>query len=307
MTTPSQSSSPTGESSAASHLGLVYALGAYLCWGVVPGFWKQLQDVPPAEVLCHRIIWSFIFLGGFLWISGKLKETFQLLKDSTIRNRLLLSAFCIGINWPTYVWAVTNGYIVEGSLGYFINPLVSMVLGRVFLGERLRPWQWLAVALAASGILYLTFGYGKFPWISIILALSFGFYGLLRKITPVTASQGLFTETAVMGPIVILYMAYIATTGEMIAGQHRPTDGLLIAAGAVTVVPLLLFAKGARLLPLTVMGFCQYLAPSLQLIIGVQYYDEPFTQSHLIAFGLIWLGIAVFLTESLMRGKKPDR
>lgn len=301
-------------------MGLVYALSAYLFWGLVPGFWKQLGDVPAAEVLGHRILWSFLILLIFLATTGKLTETIQLMRDKAIRNRLLLSALCIGSNWPLYVWAVNHGYIVEGSLGYFINPLVSMLLGRLFLGERLRRWQWLAVALAAAGIAYLTLGYGRFPWIAISLAISFGFYGLIRKVTPVTASQGLFIETAVMGPLVIGYFIYLQVTGTMVAGAELfgsgvtsdgitgslATDGLLIAAGAVTVIPLLLFAKGARLLPLTVMGFCQYLAPSLQLIVGVRYYNEPFTASHQIAFGLIWLGIGVFLAESLLRQRRTN-
>lgn len=294
-------------SSSATHvppMGLVYALSAYLFWGLVPIFWKQLGGVAAGEVLAHRIIWSFIFLLVFLLATANLAPTFQRLKDPKIRNRLILSAICIGINWPTYVWAVNHGYIVEGSLGYFINPLVSMLLGRLFLGERLRPWQWLAVAFAAAGIAYLTIGYGRFPVIAIILALSFGFYGLIRKITPVTASQGLFTETLVLSPLVVGYVIYLSATDALVAGAGMPTDLLLIAAGAVTVIPLLLFAKGARLLPLTVLGFCQYLAPSLQLIMGVLYYDEPFTDSHLIAFGLIWLGIAIFLGESLLRPSK---
>lgn len=300
----SSSTSPSAEHEDNHRLGLVYALGSYLIWGMMPGFWKQLGDVPAGEVLAHRIIWSFVFLLLFLLATGNLAATFQQLKDRTIRGRLLLSALCIGINWPTYVWAVNHGYIVEGSLGYFINPLVSMVLGRVFLGEKLRPWQWLAVASAAAGIAYLTFSYGRFPMIAIILALSFGFYGLIRKITPVTASQGLFTETLVLGPIVAVYLIYLKADGVLVAGGGMPTDALLIAAGVVTVAPLLLFAKGARLLPLTVMGFCQYLAPSMQLIIGVLYYDEPFTNSHLIAFGLIWCGIAIFLAESLLHTQK---
>lgn len=287
--------------------GLVYALGAYLFWGVVPIFWKQLQGVASGEVLAHRIVWAFILLFLFLAFKGKIKETVELLKDPKLRNRMLLSTLCIGLNWPTYVWAVNNGYIVEGSLGYFINPLVLMLLGRVFLGEQLRSWQWLAVALATAGIVYLTVGYGKFPWISIVLAVTFGFYGLIRKTTPISASQGLLTETAFMGPLVMAYFAYLYGTGTMAAGQDLKTDALLIAAGAVTVIPLLLFAKGARLLPLTIIGFCQYLSPSMQLIIGVRYYDEPFTTSHLIAFSLIWLGIAVFLGDSLLRRKPREK
>lgn len=300
----SPSSSSPADQEHNHRLGLFYALSCYLIWGMVPGFWKQLVDVPAGEVLAHRIIWTFIFLLVFLLATGNLAATFQRLKDRKIRNRLLLSALCIGINWPTYVWAVTNGYIVEGSLGYFINPLVNMLLGRIFLGEKLRPWQWLAVALAAAGIVYLTISYGQFPVIALILAVTFGFYGLIRKTTPVTASQGLFTETLILGPIVAGYLVYLKSQGVLVAGGGMPTDALLIAAGVVTVVPLLLFAKGAKLLPLTVIGFCQYLAPSMQLLIGVLYYDEPFTSSHLIAFGLIWCGIAIFLTESLLRSQK---
>ncbi|WP_322806483.1 EamA family transporter RarD [Thermanaerothrix sp.] len=284
--------------------GVVFAAAAYTLWGFFPIYFKALKEVPAPQVLAHRIVWAFLFLLGVLMVRHEVGTLRRLLT-----RRILLSYFGAGvllaINWLAYVWGVAAGFIVETSLGYFINPLVSVVLGVLFLRERLRPWQWLPVGLAAVGVAYLTLEYGRLPWLALVLALSFGLYGLLKKLAPLNALHGLTLET---GSVFLPALAYLV--GIEIAGQgafgHGPLSQtvLLALTGVVTAIPLLLFAGGARRVPLTMLGLLQYIAPSLQFLLGVFVYGEPFGPAQLVGFSLIWLALAIFSAEGVLAQRR---
>jgi chloramphenicol-sensitive protein RarD len=284
--------------------GVVFAAAAYTLWGFFPIYFKALKEVPAPQVLAHRIVWAFLFLLGVLMVRHEVGTLRRLLTP-----RILLSYFGAGvllaINWLAYVWGVAAGFIVETSLGYFINPLVSVVLGVLFLRERLRPWQWLPVGLAAVGVAYLTLEYGRLPWLALVLALSFGLYGLLKKLAPLNALHGLTLET---GSVFLPALAYLV--GIEIAGQgafgHGPLSQtvLLALTGVVTAIPLLLFAGGARRVPLTMLGLLQYIAPSLQFLLGVFVYGEPFGPAQLVGFSLIWLALAIFSAEGVLAQRR---
>lgn len=284
--------------------GVVFAAAAYTLWGFFPIYFKALKEVPAPQVLAHRIVWAFLFLLGVLMVRHEVGTLRRLLT-----RRILLSYFGAGvllaINWLAYVWGVAAGFIVETSLGYFINPLVSVVLGVLFLRERLRPWQWLPVGLAAVGVAYLTLEYGRLPWLALVLALSFGLYGLLKKLAPLNALHGLTLET---GSVFLPALAYLV--GIEIAGQgafgHGPLSQtvLLALTGVVTAIPLLLFAGGARRVPLTTLGLLQYIAPSLQFLLGVFVYGEPFGPAQLVGFSLIWLALAIFSAEGVLAQRR---
>ncbi len=286
--------------------GTWYALGAYTVWGVLPIFWKWLQHLPALEIVAHRMVWSFVFLALLLTV----RQEWQALWRAARRRRVVLAflgtATLLTANWLVYVWAVNAGHIVETSLGYFVNPLVNVLLGVIFLRERLRAGQWAAIAVAAAGVLYLTVSYGALPWIALALAFTFGFYGLLKKATPLTSLQGLALETSVLFVPTVLYLGVLGWTGagSFGAGSWR-TDLLLILAGLVTTGPLLLFAAGARRVPLSMMGVLQYIAPTLQFLIGVLLYHEPFTPARLVGFCLIWLALLIYSVEGVMAHRRP--
>lgn len=285
--------------------GLLYAFAAYLMWGVLPIFWKTLQAVPALEILGHRIFWSFVALVIVLayrrqwhWV----KPTFS--QRRTVVTFGLISTV-ITLNWGVYIWGVNAGYIVETSLGYFINPLVSVVLGVIFLRERLRLWQWVAVGMALLGVLYLTFGYGSLPWIALTLAFSFGFYGLLKKTADLNALEGLTLETALIAGPALGYLLYLEVDG---VGAFAHTDLtsslLLVLTGVATALPLLLFAAAARRIPLSALGFMQYIAPTIQFLLGVFVYSEPFDHSRLIGFSLIWSALLIYSAERFIENRK---
>lgn len=278
--------------------GILYGIGAYALWGFFPIYWKLLHDVPALEVIGHRIGWSFIMLLIYIVFRGQ----WRALRASAVNWRTLgiysIAAVLLGVNWLVYVWGINAGFIVETSLGYFINPLLSVLLGVVFLRERLRPMQWMPVGIAAIGVTYLTFIYGRLPWIALSLALSFGFYGLVKKLSPLGSLYGLTLETGILFPIAVIYLIILEFNGSG-AFFHDGSfiDVLLIGAGLVTTIPLLMFASAAKQIPLTIVGLLQYIAPTIQFLIGVFLYKEPFDQAHLIGFAIVWVALIIFAVE----------
>lgn len=289
-----------------THIG--YALGAYMIWGAFPLYWKWLQHIPALQLLSHRIVWSFVLLFFLLFLRRKWKEFRQNCHDTKQIKLLAIAALLLSINWLTYVWAVNAGYIVETSLGYFINPLVSVFLGVVFLGERLKRLQWVAIALAGIGVLYLTLKTGSFPWIALTLAFSFGFYGFLKKKTTVGSIQSITFESGILLLPALAYLLYSETQGTAGFLHHDlHTDLLIIGAGIVTTIPLLLFAEATKHIPLNIIGMLQYSAPTLQLLIGVWVFHEDFGMHKAIGFGFVWAGLLLFILESVRTHKKRSR
>lgn len=288
--------------------GFGYALGAYVLWGFFPVYWKFLQGIDPVEILAHRIVWSLLFVGGLIAISNRGKRTPVSMPNRRVLGTFLAAAILLSFNWFLYIWAVNSNHVVETALGYFINPLVNVVLGAAFLGERPRPVQWAAIGLAAAGVLYLTVTYGQPPWISLALAASFGVYGLLRKRAPLGALHGLFLETALMFLPAFAFLAFVEVDhGGAFGHRSISSDGLLAFSGVATALPLLFFAGAVRRLPLTVVGLVQYLAPTIQFLLGVFLYREPFSETKLVGFALIWSGLALFASDALRRRAKARR
>ena len=286
--------------------GILHGLAAYAMWGLFPIYWKLLHDVPALQVIGHRISWSFILLIVVILLSKQWKQFRSLVLSPKIMGIYAIAGVLLSINWLIYVWGVNSGFIVETSLGYFINPLISVLLGVAFLRERLRPMQWVPVGLAAAGVLYLTVSYGRLPWIALSLAVSFGIYGLVKKVAPLGSLYGLTLETALVFPFALLYLTFVQAQGTgAFLRQGLPTDLFLIGTGVVTSIPLLMFASAARQIPLTMIGVLQYIAPTLQFLIGVFLYHEPFDQSRLIGFGLVWVALITFWVENYLANRAP--
>lgn len=286
--------------------GVLYALGAYLMWGAFPIYFKAVQQVPALEVLAHRMLWSLVFVAALLALLRRWQWLGPLLREPRRLAAFAVSALLVSINWLIYIWAVNAGHIVDASLGYFINPLVNVLIGALFLHERLRPPQWAAVALAALGVAWLTWQAGHPPWIGLALALTFATYGLMRKRATLGAIEGLAVETALMAPVALLYLAWLGTQGSSVflpaaAGDDLLLATLLVLAGPITAVPLMLFAAGARRIRFATLGLLQYVGPTLQLIIGVVLYREPFEPAKLAGYATIWLALALFTLDSLWR------
>jgi chloramphenicol-sensitive protein RarD len=285
--------------------GVWLGIGAYATWGLFPIYWKWLHQVPALQLLAHRIVWSFVLLAVVLSVMRQ----WQAFRTEALHRYTLaiyaVAGLLLSVNWGTYVWAVNAGYIVETSLGYFINPLLSVLLGVVILHERLRRVQWIAVGLAAAGVIYLTLAYGAPPWIALTLAFSFGLYGFVKKTAPLGALHGLTLETAILFVPMLLYLIFAEVRSD---GVFLHTDGistlLMIGAGIVTVVPLLMFASAVRLIPLSLVGILQYIAPTLQFLIGVLIFKEPFSPTQLIGFGLVWAALILFTAESFWARRK---
>jgi chloramphenicol-sensitive protein RarD len=284
--------------------GIWYALSAYGLWGVLPVYWKLLQAVPAPQILAHRIVWSFLFLLGLVFIR---RDTAALWRSVDRRNlgAYAVASALLSINWLTYIWAVNAGRIVETSLGYFINPLVSVLLGVFLLRERLRPAQWLAVVVAGAGVVYLTWQHGALPWVALVLASTFAFYGLLKKKAPLGALHGLAFETGILWLPAIAFLLFMETSGD---GQVMRAGTviwlLLVFTGVVTGLPLLLFAAAAPRIALSTIGILQYVAPSCQLLIGVAVYHEPFDRVRWIGFTIIWTALAIYSVDSLCRMRR---
>ena len=280
--------------------GIAYAIGAYGIWGLLPVYLKWLHAVPALQVISHRILWACLLLVGVIVLSRQWTAFRRAALTPRILRIYAFAALLIAINWLTYVWAVDAGRIVEVSLGYFINPIISVVMGVIFLHERLRPWQWLPVSMVVTGVVYLAFSYGGLPWLALILAFSFGTYGLIKKTAPLGALYGLTLETGILLLPALTYLLYANATGHgVFLHGGITTDCLLVAAGPVTAAPLLLFAAATRRIPLTLVGILQYIAPTLQFLLGVLVYREPFTRAQLIGYGLVWMALIIFAIEGL--------
>lgn len=287
-----------------SQSGALYAVLAYFAWGLFPIYWKLFGQIPAIEVLSHRVLWSLVFLLGVLAIQQRGKEFIYLWRTPRKVFTLLLTALLLSVNWGLYIYGVNTDRVVETSLGYFINPLVSVLLGFVVLKERLHWGQQVAVALAVVGVTSFVWQLGTVPWIALSLAFSFAMYGLLRKIVPVAPLVGLAVETLWMAPIALLVAGYGTATGTGHFMMSSWLTLLFVGAGVVTSLPLLWFNNAAKRLKLSTLGFFQYLAPTLQLLIGVLLYHEPFTRTHAATFGCIWLALLIYTTTSLLKGDR---
>lgn len=288
--------------------GIWYAVAAYGLWGFLPVFWKNLQSVPAIEILAHRMAWSLVFLTIILASQRRWQWVRHVVGNRSILFTFLVSACVLSVNWFIYIWAVNSGHIVETSLGYFINPLVNVLLGVLFLRERLRPWQWTAVGAAAAGVLYLTITYGSLPWIALILAFSFGSYGLLRKTAALEALEGLSLETALLFLPAVAFLLYRELTGSGSFGHAATSTNLLLAlSGVATALPLLWFAVAARRITLTTLGLVQYMAPTIQFLLGVFVYHEPFSLNSLVGFSLIWLALLIYSGEGVVVRHRRNR
>lgn len=279
--------------------GIIATAAAYLLWGILPLYWKLVNPVPPLEILAHRVTWSFIFMVLVLLLTRQFRgfwaELSQISRKIKELAGIVVASLLISVNWVTYIWAVNNNHIIETSLGYYINPLVSVLLGIIVLKEKLSFWQMVSFFLAMVGVLNLTFNFGAFPWVALILAISFGLYGLCKKMLPFGAATGLTLETLMVTPFALLYLNYVHNNASGFFDiTHPAISGLLAGAGIITAVPLLLFACGARRLPLSTLGFLQYIAPTIALLLGVFIFHEPFTAVHVVSFAFIWTALTVF-------------
>ena len=281
--------------------GLIYAASAFLIWGLSPLYWKALVAVPALEIIAHRVVWSFLFLMGLILLQRRWSEFAEILKSGRMLLTLMLTAILVSANWLLYIWAVNNNYMLQASLGYYINPLVNVVLGLLFLRERLRRPQILAVMLAASGVLYLTIAYGKFPWISLTLALSFGLYGLIRKVAPVGALVGLAVETMLLSPPALTYLIHLnSQEADTILRVSLKLDLLLIGCAPLTAAPLLFFTLGAKRLYLSTLGLMQYIGPSGMFLLAIFHYNEPFSTTQVWTFAMIWAALGIYSTDSVI-------
>jgi chloramphenicol-sensitive protein RarD len=287
--------------------GWAAAAAAFTAWGLFPLYFRPLHAVSAFQVIAHRVVWSFLIVLGFVALRGELKEVRAALADRRVVLRLALSATLISVNWLVYVWAVAHDHVVDASLGYFINPLVNVLLGIVLLAERLNPAQWTAVALASAGVAYLTSVTGHLPWISLTLAFSFAGYGLIRKVVQVEALPGLAAETLLLLPCAIAYLLWCEAAGRAALGHSpRAIDVLLIGSGPLTAIPLFLFAYGARRIPYSTVGLLQYIAPSLQLACGVLAFHEPFERTHAPGFALIWTALVIYAGDGLWAAREKE-
>lgn len=296
---------PSTVTAAIDARGLAAAAGAFFIWGLLPLYLKALQSVPVLELTAHRLVWGCIF--AFLWLGvrGQIGNVRAALADRTTRWRLCASATLISINWVTYVYGIAANRVVETSLGYFINPLINVLLGVLILKERLNPAQWTAVAIAAAGVSWLTWSAGHPPWISLILAFSFGLYGLVRKLVRVDALAGLGAETLLLLPIGLGYLIWLEIVGSGSVTQAGLGTNLLLAAGGpLTAIPLVLFAHGARRIPYSTVGLLQYIGPTMQLMLAVFVFHEPFRGPRVIGFAMIWTALAIYAVDGVWRSRK---
>jgi len=290
--------------------GALYAAAAYGTWGLVPIYWRVLGPVPAVEVLAHRVIWSLVFVTGLLAATGSLATIRTAFQSRRTMATLALSSALISVNWGLFIWAVQSGRLLQASLGYFINPLINVLFGVIFLGERLRALQKVAVGLALIGVTVLAVTTGVLPWVSLVLAVTFGLYGLLRKTVAVESMVGLFAETALLAPIGLTYVCVLEWTGRGALGRGTlGHGGLLMACGVVTGAPLMWFTAAARRLPLSTLGFFQYVSPTCQFALAVLWFGERMTAAHAVTFALIWTGLVVFTFDAWRRSSgrsEPD-
>ncbi|WP_188207767.1 EamA family transporter RarD [Alkalibacillus aidingensis] len=288
-------------------IGILYAAFAYILWGFLPLYWKIVEHVPPWEILAHRMLWSLVFMIFFILVIRRwhlfLKECRLIFTDWKTAVGISLAAIVISINWVTYIWAVNSDRVLDASLGYYINPLISILFGLIFLKERFSKLQWVAITFALTGVLYMTYHFGEVPWAAIILAMSFAIYGLLKKVVQLNAIFGLAIETLIITPLALIYIIHLEWI-QVGALSLSWTGLLLVGTGVVTAVPLLLFAQGAKRIPLSLVGFLQYFAPTIMLLLGVFLFEEPFTTVHAITFTLIWIGLILYSYERVKVSQK---
>ena len=288
--------------------GALYAGLAYVAWGLLPIFFKQISNVNAFEIVAHRMVWSLVFLLCVLAVMKRRAWLRDIIRQPRVLLTFGVSALLLSVNWTVYVWAVQNAHVLDASLGYFILPLIYVVIGFVFLRERPRPVQWLAVAVAAAGVVWLTVQAGRLPWVALVLAITFGIYGLLRKLAPLGALEGLTLETLLLFPLAAGLLAWWAWHGQGALLQgNAPTLGWLVLAGPLTAIPLLLFAAGARRIPMATLGILQYISPSIQMLVGVFLYGEAFDAARALGFYLIWIALAIYSLDSVWRARKPQQ
>ncbi|OEH91636.1 EamA family transporter RarD [Bacillus solimangrovi] len=293
-------------------IGISYTVIAYVLWGILPLYWKLLEHVPASEILAHRIVWSFLFVLSIIIFRKRYKAFIQLLRTLIKHPKkmaaILLAGVLVSGNWFIYIWAVNTNHLVEASLGYYINPLLSVLLGVVVLREKLSISQMISVLLAAIGVMILTIQYGQVPWIAISLALSFALYGLAKKLVQLDSMFGLAIETSIVTPIALIFLGSKQIQGtELFFSNSVTTVLLLIGCGIATAIPLLCFAEGVKRIPLSMNGFFQYIAPTISLLIGVFLFQEEFTKVHLASFMCIWFGLIIYTVSNLNIGKQKDK
>jgi chloramphenicol-sensitive protein RarD len=294
-----------GDGRGSARAGLFYGFGAYIIWGVIPLYFRAVDGVSPSELLAQRIVWSFLLLSIVLTVMRRWSDLSRPLRTRRTLLALAVSAFLLAANWLIYIHSVARREVVQASLGYFMLPLFSVFLGLIFLRERLRPPQWLAVGFAAAGIGFLMFTVDEFPWIALGVAISFGLYGLVRKVTPVDGLTGVTIETLILTPAALACLAWWRAQGTLAFGTAGGRLDLLIAAsGVVTAVPLFLFGQAARSLPLSTLGFLQYIGPTAALIIAVAVFGEPLTWQKQVCFALVWIGLAILAVETVLRSRR---
>jgi chloramphenicol-sensitive protein RarD len=281
--------------------GIVYASLAFFFWGLFPLYFHALDEVPPQEILAHRMLWSLLFLVIVLTVRQQWKWLPRVLRQPRILASFVASALLLTANWFIYMWSVNNGHVIDASLGYFINPLINVLLGLLVLKEKLRRGQWIAMAVAASGVAWLTWQAGELPWIALILGITFGGYGLLRKTAALAALEGLSLETMMLFPLALVYVLWLSWHGHnaFLNTPHDSTRWLLAAAGPITAIPLLLFAAGARKIPMAVLGLIQYLSPTMQALLGVWVFHEAFPPARLAGFLVIWTALILYVLEGM--------
>jgi len=288
--------------------GLTKAILAYVLWGLLPLYWKYFEAMPAGEILSHRIVWSLVFVAILIAAQRKWKSLLHTLKDRRTLVLLVVSSLLITVNWMIFIWAVNNGHVVQTSLGYYLNPLVNVALAVVFLREKLSGGQWLAIALAAVGVALVAVDYGGLPWVSLSLALSFGLYGLVKSKVKIEASSGLLTETAIVVPAALAYWGYLGGTHASTAWTlPAGSFGLLLLSGVATALPLLLFAGAARKLTLSMLGFVQYIAPTITLLLSVTVFKETVSPAMLTSFCLIWAALVVYAAASIRAAARSVR
>lgn len=290
-----------------TRLGILAGIAAYSIWGLVPIFFKQIAEVPATEIIAHRVVWAMLLMTLMIGFGRGFGDALRLARQPALLARVALAAGLVVANWLVFVWGVNNGRIMETALGYFVLPLLNVALGVLVLNERMRPWQWVAVALAGVGVAIEATRASDLPWIALLLAGTFGIYGLLRKQLPLDAASGLFLETVCMTPPALAWLAWIAYADEAHfgVGSGFSTDLLLVLTGPVTAIPLLLFAVAARRLPLSVMAFLQYFAPSISFLVALLVYHEPLDMRRLATFAAIWLGLAVYSADLVKAMARP--
>jgi chloramphenicol-sensitive protein RarD len=295
-------------SAAPMNIGMLYATFAFFCWGLFPLYFHALGEVPALEMLAHRMLWSLLFLGVVLTARSQWKWLPQVLRRPRVLASFVASAVLLTANWFVYIWSVNNGHVIDASLGYFINPLVNVLLGMLVLKEKLRRGQWIAIGVAAAGVAWLTWQAGQLPWIALILGMTFGGYGLLRKTAALAALEGLSLETMILFPLALVYVLWLTWHGQntFLNSEFDSTRWLLAAAGPITAIPLLMFAAGARKIPMAVLGLLQYLSPTMQAVLGVWVFHEAFPAPRLLGFLIIWAALALYVLEGVWVSRRAS-